>query len=299
MPSKWIEIASPEVPASEVAVDAICLRVRYVQELLPLAAHEFQDDIEHIHRLRVACRRADATLKAFRPLLEDKSDTLRKWLRRIRRAAGPARDLDVLLARLQKNQSDDPNCVYLVARLVRHRSEAQQALLQVEAESQSKKFDRSLERCLNFLNQSNRKNSTTPIGKFAKKSLQKASQSVLRLTSTQHPTLEELHELRIAGKRLRYSIEIVHAALNPNLRTELYPLIEKLQSRLGRMNDHATAQSLFQNLLAQMPADSQAAYLARCLVEQHEAAELLREEFLQWWTAERIAVLESHLATCS
>jgi len=299
MPSKWIDIASPEVPAFEVAADAIRLRVRHVQKLLPLAAHEFQDDIEHIHRLRVACRRADATLKAFRPLLEDKSDSLRKWLRRIRRAAGPARDLDVLLVRMQKFQNDDPNHAHLVDRLAKRRSESQQALLQVEAKSQSQQFDHRLKRCLKILNKSNRKNSSIPICKFAKKSLQKASRPVLRQTAIRQPSLEQLHELRIAGKRLRYSIEIFHAALNPIFRTELYPLIEKLQSRLGRLNDHATAQSLFQSLLAQMPADSRAAYLARCIVEQNEAAELLRDDFLQWWTAERIAALESHLATCS
>jgi len=299
MPSKWIEIASSEVPASEVAADAIRLRVRHVQELLPVAAHEFQDDIEHIHRLRVACRRADATLKAFRPLLGGKYKSLQKWLRRIRRAAGPARDLDVLLARLQKESSENSNRVSLVAQLIQQRSESQQALLQVAAESKSKKFDRSLERCLNFLSKKTCNNSTTSIGKFAKKSLQKASRPVLRQAAIWNPSLEQLHELRIAGKRLRYSIEIFDAALNPGLRTELYPLIEKLQSRLGRMNDHATAQSIFQNLLAEMPADNQDAYLTRCLVEQHEAAELLREEFLQWWTPERIAALETHLEACA
>jgi len=130
---------------------------------------------------------------------------------------------------------------------------------------------------------------------FAQKALQKASRPVLRLASTQNPTLEQLHELRIAGKRLRYSIEIFHGAFPFGLRTELYPLVEKLQDRLGRMNDHATAQALFQGLLAGMPVDNRAAYLARCIVEQHEAAELLRDEFLDWWTAERVALLESHL----
>jgi len=132
--------------------------------------------------------------------------------------------------------------------------------------------------------------------KFAQKALQKASRPVFRLAGTPNPTLEQLHELRIAGKRLRYTLEIFHGAFPSGLRTELYPLVEKLQNRLGRMNDHATAQGLFQGLLVGMPVDSRAAYLARCIAEQHEAAELLREDFLDWWTAERVALLESHLS---
>jgi len=293
MPPKWIEIASPEVPASEVALKAIRLRVRAVQEILPLAAHEHERDIEHIHQLRVACRRADATLKAFRPLLGGKSASLQKWLRRMRRAAGPARDLDVLLARMKKNPDNDPSYAYLLARLSRHRSGAQKALLQVEEKSRSGKFDRSLDRCLTLLKH---KTSYPWLKNFAQKALQKTSRPMLRLTSTQNPTLEQLHELRIAGKRLRYSIEIFHGAFSPSLRTELYPLVEKLQNRLGRMNDHATAQALFQGLLVGMPVDNQAAYVARCIAEQHEAAELLRNEFLDWWTSERVAMIESHLS---
>jgi len=295
MPGKWIEIASPEVPAAEVAINAIRLRVQTVQEILPQAVHEYENDIEYIHQLRVACRRADATLKAFRPLLGGKSAALQKWLRRIRRAAGPARDIDVLLARMEKKQDGDPHRAYLVARLSRQRCEAQKSLLQVEEKSRSGKFDRSLDRCLIRLGE--QKTPRTLLKEFAQKALRKASRPVQQLAGTQNPTLEQLHELRIAGKRLRYTLEIFHGAFASGLRTELYPLVEKLQSRLGRMNDHATAQSLFQSLLVGMPVDSRAAYLARCIIQQHEAAELLRDEFLVWWTAERIATLESHLST--
>jgi len=294
MPSKWIKIASPEVPASVVAADALRLRVHHVQELLPLAAHEYQSDIEHIHQLRVACRRADAALKAFRPLLGGKSAPLRKWLRRIRRAAGPARDIDVLLASIERKRDDDANLAYLVARLERHRVEMQKTLLQVEARLQSGKFQQSLDRCLVLL--AKRKDSCLPLREFSQQTLQKASRPLLQLVDMQNPSLGELHELRIAGKRLRYSIEIFHGALKPHIRTDLYPLIEKLQNLLGRMNDHATAQALLQSLLVGMPVDGRAAYLARCIVQQHEATQCLRNDFLDWWTAERVAMFESYLS---
>ncbi len=294
MASKWIEIESPEVPVVAVAEDAIRRRVLQVESMLPLAAHQFEKDLEYVHQLRVACRRADATLKAFRPLFGSKAVPLRGMIRSIRRAAGPARDIDVLLARMQEAESKGIHDAYLVARLSRLRIEAQQALLKVEAKSKSEKFNRNLNRCLKPLKGC--KPTSSRFHEFAQKALQKASRPVQQFTGVQHLTLEQLHELRIAGKRLRYSIEIFHGAFGAELRTELYPLIEKLQSRLGSMNDHATAQGLFQSLMAGMPADDRAAYLAGCVVEQHEAAQRSREEFLDWWTPERAALLESHLS---
>ena len=293
MASKWIEIESPEIPAVQVAEDAIRRRVLQVQKMLPLAVHHFEEDREHVHQLRVACRRADATLKAFRPLLSKKSARLRKIIRRIRKSAGPARDIDVLLAQVQKVEGYGENTPYLIKRLTRRRSKAQQALLKVEAKLSPEKFARNIDRCFPYHDRDS--GSTLPIGVFAQEALREASRPLQKLARVQNPTVEQLHELRISGKRLRYSIEIFHGVFESKLRTELYPLIENLQSRLGSMNDHATAQALFQSMLVGMSADSRAAFLARCIVEQHEAAQRVREEFLRWWTPERVALLESHL----
>ncbi|MCA9230151.1 MAG: CHAD domain-containing protein [Planctomycetales bacterium] len=301
MSNKWIDVASPQVPAATIAVDALRVRVQYVQQLLPLAAHEFKKDIEHVHQLRVACRRADATLKAFRPLLrkQGRCRSLQKWLRRIRRAAGPARDLDVLLMRLKGAQNDDSNRAHLIARLEQQRSAVQRRLVNVEAKAKSGKLERSLERCLVSFVEGKKTNANLTFGQFARASFKKAGRPIRRLAGTLDPTLEQLHRLRIASKRLRYSIEFFHSAFDSQLRTDLYPLVEKLQTRLGRINDHVTAQAFFRQLLLDMPMDSRAAYLARCIVEQQESAEQLREEFLDWWSPRRIASFESMLMTMS
>src|SRR5262249_22855308 len=58
-------------------------------------------DIEHVHRLRVATRRAGAALRIFESCLPDKTfRRVRKQLRAMRRAAGEARDWDVFIADL-------------------------------------------------------------------------------------------------------------------------------------------------------------------------------------------------------
>ena len=51
----------------------------------------------------------------------------------------------------------------------------------------------------------------------------------------------ELHQFRIRAKALRYAIELVAAAFDPELRKKLYPLVEELQERLGRFRITSTA----------------------------------------------------------
>ena len=57
--------------------------------------------------------------------------------------------------------------------------------------------------------------------------------------------MRRLHAFRIEGKQLRYAMEIFAGAFPPAFRGELYPLVEQLQERLGKINDHATAWVLF------------------------------------------------------
>jgi len=295
---KWIDVESTSTAAAEVARRALDVRVRYVLRMLPLATHEFRQDVEYVHQLRVGCRRAGAALQAFRPLMLDKPKSLRRWLRRIRRAAGPARDADVLLARLEKEHDPSPEFDYVVTCLKRQRADAQQVLVEVEAKAQSGKFHHSLQRCCDSLREHDSKQESTTFGQYARAALRTASQELLELAGLNQPTVTQLHHLRIAGKRLRYSIELFHEAFPPSMRIEVYPQLEKLQDRLGQLNDHVTAQACFQTWLAHMPVDDQAATLARFVAKEHDAALRQRTEFLQWWAAPRVASFDSQLRKC-
>src|SRR6478609_7634136 len=100
---KWIEGLGPETAVADAARRSLELRLAVVAHMLPLAAHLAEHDIEHVHRLRVATRRAAAALKLYRDWLPQKSARwIKKRLRQIRRAASEARDLDVLIQRLQR-----------------------------------------------------------------------------------------------------------------------------------------------------------------------------------------------------
>jgi CHAD domain-containing protein len=55
----------------------------------------------------------------------------------------------------------------------------------------------------------------------------------------------QLHQVRIAGKRLRYAMEVLADCFPESFRGELYPLVEKMQEILGRANDsHVAGQRL-------------------------------------------------------
>ena len=296
MSGKWIDTPPVNAPATEVARQTLALRVAKIEQMLPRAAHDYQEDIEHVHQLRTSCRRAAAAVDLFRPLMSGKPKKLRKLLRRIRKAAGPARDTDVLLARFAEDSHSDANLDYVVARLHLQRENAQDSLLKVAEKSQTGKLKKAIDDTIRSLGQGDAEVHQMSFVQFGRGALQAASQDVFQLTAVSKPTIAQLHQLRIAGKRLRYSIELFHGAFAPEMRAEVYPMVEKLQDRLGRLNDHATAQAMFQRWLADLPPGERAAHLARLIVVEYDAALAIRHEFLEWWTTQQVAALESHLS---
>ncbi|MCH7752875.1 MAG: CHAD domain-containing protein [Planctomycetes bacterium] len=297
MNSKWIDVPSANAPAAEVARQALAARVAKIKRMLPLAADKYQEDVEHVHRLRTSCRRAAAAVEAFRPLMSGKLKALGRLLRQIHKAAGPARDTDVLLARFDNQLPAEENLDYVIARLHLQRESAQKALAKVAKKSQPGKLKKAAQRTLDSLGRGDRDARQVSFGQFGRDALQAASQAVFQLTNVSQPTIAQLHQLRIAGKRLRYSIELFHGVFPPEMRGEVYPMVEELQERLGRLNDHATAQAMFQRWLADLPPGQRAVYLAQRIVAEYDAAIEVRREFLEWWTNQQITALESRLST--
>ena len=59
---KWIDVDPPDLPVGEVARRILSRRLQAVAHWLPLAAHRYLEDVEHVHQLRVSCRRAGARI---------------------------------------------------------------------------------------------------------------------------------------------------------------------------------------------------------------------------------------------
>src|SRR4051812_19790464 len=95
---KWISDLRCDTPLTDAARRVLTVRLEVVRDHLPLAAPHADEDVEHVHQPRVGPRRAGAALDIFKDCLPDKVyKSTRKRLRRVRRAAGAARDWDVFL----------------------------------------------------------------------------------------------------------------------------------------------------------------------------------------------------------
>src|SRR5437879_1733096 len=105
---KWIAVDSPHEPVTRVARRALENRLLDVWDHLPLAAKKADEDPEHVHQLRVSSRRAMSAVETFECYLPNRrTEWFKKQLRRVRRAAGDARDFDVLGERLATTLEHD------------------------------------------------------------------------------------------------------------------------------------------------------------------------------------------------
>ena len=96
----WRVEAKAGEPAGRVAARVLRQRLKTIPRMLRAAAAH-GDDHQPIHALRVATRRCTAALDTFGKLLPEKK---RRWfakqLKTLRRVAGEARDLDLLVERV-------------------------------------------------------------------------------------------------------------------------------------------------------------------------------------------------------
>ena len=93
---KWIDDLAGDMPFAAAARRVLELRLSAVGDRLPLALFHADEDREYVHQLRVSTRRAGAAVRMFADCLPNRNrKTIARALKRVRRAAGAARDWDV------------------------------------------------------------------------------------------------------------------------------------------------------------------------------------------------------------
>jgi CHAD domain-containing protein len=289
---KWIADSSPSEPWEDVARRALGARLDLVRHYLPRAA-DAAHDTENVHQLRVATRRAMAAMQIFDALLSPRRAAwTNKQLKRIRQAAGNARDLDVLADRLrQRDAQASPAYKELLRRVERLRAAAQRPIAKIRRKLVDKDFARrqaALVRRVRLRGKADRLLRPT-YGQAARRALGLLVEEFFASAAADFGDYQALHAFRIQGKRLRYAMEIFAGAFDHRLRSEQYPLVEQLQEKLGAINDHATAKELFTAWLAEPGADAEA--LPALVAAEVDALGKARQDFFDWWTAERAAEL--------
>lgn len=295
-PGKWIEGTYAEQPVSAAARRALSVRLAAVRNWLPLAARHADRDVEYVHQLRVATRRAVATLRLFEDVLPARRGAwMRRRLRRLRRVAGDARDFDVLLERLSKDP-DFAEFRGVWKRVRRLRRDAQPRLRKAARRLRRKKFKQRGKQLLRRVRWRGEPSAEPTFQAAARSGLLPlfddffAAQQALT-----NADIETLHKLRIAGKQVRYALEVYAGALGGAEFDAAYREVEKLQQQLGTVNDHATAAARYRRWSDTNPWQREVEALERLLAKEEEQLRLSRERFVLWWTHERAAAMKHAL----
>lgn len=292
---KWLTGLPADASVADAARVAILSRAAEVSRHLPLAALQPEEDIEYVHRLRVNTRRSSAVLKVFKQVYPDKHANRLDWLlRKVRRAAGPARDLDVFLDRMTKEHA--PKGV--LARLLRQRDAVQAGLQQVHDKLDGgHKIDRRLEKLTlktPAKGKASKRLAATPLADWAPGRFDSVAKRFVRTLPEAGAPAAQLHQFRIECKRLRYAIEALSPGLPEMIRTEGYPLLKALQDQLGSINDHATAAVRLAEWMAEAKK-SEREFLDGLIAREQKLRKREMQDFADSWNSDQELTLLSAL----
>ncbi len=176
-------------------------------------------DPEALHDMRVASRRLRAALRLFKKILPEPCQKTALELRFLGRALGKKRDLDVLAREVP---------AFLPQAVIAHKN-----ILKILNSGRYKNLLTALEHLTNE-SVSSEKNAKKSAKKFLRKFLKRAIFHAR--TISKESSDPELHPLRIAVKKLRYSLEFFEPVL-PQKTSRLISHCREIQDILGGHQD--------------------------------------------------------------
>jgi CHAD domain-containing protein len=292
---KWISDLKPETSVEAAARHVLFVRLQAVKDYLPRAALEADDDIEYVHQLRVGTRRADAGLRIFADCLSRKIyRKARRRLKKLRRSAGAARDWDVFLAELLTRQQGAEakhrgGLDFLIGYALGQRAAAH-AELEAVYHDEGTTFETFLIDTIEAIHPPGVQHSPAILVDLARPMLFDRLKELEQAALADLSDYPQLHQVRIAGKRLRYAMEVFADCFDPTFRDSLYPRIEELQEILGRANDSHVAAERLLDLRERLRTTCPMAWphlqpgFEQLLRSHQRRLPQERRRFLKWWS---------------
>lgn len=204
-------------------------------------------DIEYIHQIRVASRRLRNGLACFIDCLPKKKAKI--WqteIRKITRAMGNARDLDIQIELLDQLYEDNLDAKYkpgyrrLLLRLKQQRTKAQAKINKTITALEKNKTLTNLQSQLNKIT-GPAKDTYLYTPSLYQRAFSSINENLENFLSYEKyianpENVKELHAMRIAGKKLRYTIEIFAPIYNQALLPYI-ELMKDIQDQLGEIHD--------------------------------------------------------------
>ena len=270
-------------------------------------------DIEFVHDMRVTSRRLRVTMDNFADCFPKKP--FRKHYKKVKaitRTLGAVRDLDVLIHRFQKildtlSETEQADIRELISHLQREREEARKPMLTLFRKLEETGFERKF---LTFFQGFDRISRVEPLCSYRENARIILPQKVEEVDAWE-PFIrdaarhEELHNMRISIKRLRYTMEIFRsvyqhpkkgtkaAAVMADKRfAEFFAVILDLQEILGDIHDcdvvlqvltDYTHQSASDTVAPASPPVTGKAGIAKLIARTREVRKADYEKFLEKW----------------
>ncbi len=255
------------------------------------------EDPEGIHQMRVATRRLRATLHALGVAIDAKqAERFRRQIRNVARELGIVRDHDVFLEHVKAYSQREgavplDQLTALTDPLSEERDEAKERLLRKLDGRRFERFKRSFAHFVTSSDKSDKQaHGPLPLVRYAAGGAVWQAYEQLRAYETLVPPgqpiapdtdMTRIHEMRIAGKHFRYTLELFSEALGPQVDAVLQPLID-LQEHLGSLQDIEVATTYVRALGA---PDGQNEGLEQYIASRHDDHSRLLEELPARWSA--------------
>jgi CHAD domain-containing protein len=242
------------------------LRFHFRRMLFHEPGTRLGEEIEALHDMRVATRRMRAAFRVFGEYYEPKAvAAYRKGLRRTGRALGTVRDLDVFREKIEAYQRGLPEAQPhglggLLAVLDIQREAARQWMI---AYLDGDKYQRFVARFGAFVETEGlgslpvhapdgqdpwpyRVRHVAPMAIYERLAVVRAYGEWVTIPD---PPLARLHALRIACKKLRYTLEFFAEVLGPDAKPVIKAVVT-LQDHLGALQDAVVACAILRDYLA-------------------------------------------------
>ncbi len=236
-----------------------------------------------LHRARVATRRLRETLPvAFRAASELKSHQPDRDVRRLARALGPVRELDVTLGEFVHEARARKWTGPVFERIGRHLEEERERRRRaMEGRLDRIDLERLEDRTRALADTCEARPATAWVGQLTARLRKRARRfdEALRAAGTLYVP-ERIHRVRIAGKKLRYTLELARSAVGAPVSRQIATL-KRLQDLLGRLHDLQVLEGHVRAVAAEAASDFSAhAIFERVQRQIEDDCRILHARFL-------------------
>ena len=244
--AKAVQVAAPTNAGDPQEWLACVLRERFAEVVSNREAALSESGVEGVHDMRVAIRRLRSIISDFAEIAEKfPLKTVRKDLKRLADALGGVRDADVSIEALEKlrEKADDEKVIagidIFTERFREKRTEAFDRLNSHLSPESIDELAAQFEKALDASIEQRELFTVTNLGDAQAEIISNRVDEFRKLADAFYDpfSVKRLHRLRIAGKHLRYAIEL----FLPDLQTDAKELAEsvaKMQTHLGNVHDH-------------------------------------------------------------